>query len=522
MAERNLLKADSIDSLIYKEKKGEFRGYRRDLLTEETPDNIKKIIFCCQCEGISRKPQLGDGKTFCTPCSKGTRTPVDSRVDEIVLQLKSRCPLSTRGCDWLGQLGDIEQHMRVCEKLRIDCEIGCGEVLERWETDEHLKKCPLRRERCELCGEEVEASKANRHIALCPIHPDGEVLCPYKELGCDLLRIQRKNLDTHLADNSIGHQKLLLKEINQLRSENDKLRNAADNSKKRDVIWLKRVWVLLAVAVIGIAILVSYLHTERDRIHVIEQSIQSHDLSLKSHQQSIQSNNQSIDSIQLIKQSIQSHDQSIQSNKQSIQSNKQSIQSNKQSIQLHEQSIQSNKQSIQSNKQSIQSNNQFIQSNNQSIQSHSQSMKFLVSDAFSNSTYLHDYILDRGKTLEGVEWTHRNVRGETYYGPIFYLGNCKLRLHVYVSTYIKNSRRNTNYHVTRLKGDYDDVSDTCHITYIHLYSVNKQDNSRDNVMSGSVSEELKVGEKYVINSSFFIYEDITLSTRTIRIYFDFE
>ena len=208
---RNILKTDSIDSLIYKGKRGEYRGYRRDLLTEETPDNIKKFILCYQCEGISRKPQLADGKTFCTPCSPARHKIVDVRLDEIVLELKSRCPLSTRGCDWLGQLGDIEQHMRVCEKLRIDCEIGCGEVLERWETDEHLKKCPLRRERCELCGEEVEASKANRHIALCPRHPDGEVLCPYKELGCDLLRIQRKNLDTHLADNSIGHQKLLLK-----------------------------------------------------------------------------------------------------------------------------------------------------------------------------------------------------------------------------------------------------------------------------------------------------------------------
>ena len=318
MAERNLLKTDSNDSLIYKEKKGEFRGYRRDLLAEETHDNIKKIIFCCQCEGISRKPRLADGKTFCTPCSPVKHTIFDSRVDEIVLELKSRCPLSTRGCDWLGQLGDIEQHMCVCEKLRIDCEIGCGEVLERWETDEHLKKCPLRGERCEFCGEEVETSKANRHIALCPRHPDGEVLCPYKELGCDVLRIQRKNLDTHLADNSIGHQKLLLKEIHQLRSENDKLRNAAENSKKRGVIVRKRVLVLIAVAVIGIAMLVSYLHTERDRIHVNEQSIHS---------------------------------------------------------------------------------------NKQSIQSHNQSLRFLM----SNSPYLRDYILDRGKTLQGVEWTHRNV-----------------------------------------------------------------------------------------------------------------
>ena len=108
-------------------------------------------------------------------------------------------------------------------------------------TDEHLKKCPLRREQCELCGEELQASKANRHIALCSRRPDGEVLCPYKELGIDVLRIQRKNLDTHLADNSIGHQKLLLKEIHQLRSEDhDRLRNASENSKRRDVIRHKR------------------------------------------------------------------------------------------------------------------------------------------------------------------------------------------------------------------------------------------------------------------------------------------
>ena len=457
MAVRNILKTDSIDSLIYKEKRGEYRGYRRDLLTEETPDNITKFILCSQCGGISRESRVDEGKTFCTPCSKGTRRTVDSRVDEIALGLKSRCPLSTRGCDWLGQLGDIEQHMRVCEKLRIDCVIGCGEVLERWESDEHLKKCPLRREKCEFCGEEVEASKANRHIALCPIHPDGEVVCPYKELGCDLLRIQRNNLDAHLADNSIGHQKLLLKEIHQLRSANDKLRNATRNSKKRDVILHKRVWMLLALAVIGMALLVSYLHTEINRIHV---------------------------------------------NQQSIQSNKQTIQSTKHSME--------------SAKQSIKSNIQSIEISNHSIESHDQALKFLM----SKSTYLHDYIQDRGKSLQGVEWTHRNVGGETYYGPIFYLGNCKLRIHVYVRTFVEDGRLDADYYVTRLEGDYDDVSITCHITYTNLYSVNIRDNNRYNVKSRIKSKELKVGDEYWIIE--YIWEDMTQLTRIIRIYFDFD
>ena len=304
MANRNILKTDSIPSLIYKEIRGEHRGYRRELLSEEAPDNIKNLIFCSQCEGISRKPRLPDGKTFCTPCLKDTRATVDSRVDEIVLQLKSRCPLSTRGCDWLGQLGHIQQHMGVCGKFRIECEIGCGEVLERCETDEHLKKCPLRREQCEYCGEEVQASKANQHISLCPIHLDGEVSCPYKEVGCDVLGIKRRNLDAHLADDSIGHQKLLLIEIHQLRSENDKLRDATKNLKRRD----KKGWILLALVVLGIAILVAYLGTERDRIYVNEQSIQLNMQSIQYHEQSIQSN----------EHSLQSHEQSIQSNKHSI------------------------------------------------------------------------------------------------------------------------------------------------------------------------------------------------------------
>ena len=438
MVDRNILKTDSIPSLIYKKKRGEHRGYRRDLLSEEAPDNIKNLIFCSQCEGISRKPRLTDGKTFCTPCLKDTRATVDSRVDEIVLQLKSRCPLSTRGCDWLGQLGHIQQHMGVCGKFRIECEIGCGEVLERCETDEHLKKCPLRREQCEYCAEEVQASKANQHISLCPIHPDGEVSCPYKEVGCDVLGIKRKNLDVHLADDSIGHQKLMLREIHQLRSENDKLRDATKNLKRRD----KKGWILLALVVLGIAILVAYLHTERDRTNVNEKSIQL--------------------------------------------------------------------------------NIQSMQSNEQSIQSHDQSIRFLMSNIASNATYLYDYIPDRDKTLQGVEWTHGNVGGEMYYGPIFYLGTCKLRLHVYVFFSVDDGCRNTNYYVTRLRGDYDDVSDTCHITYVHLYSVNTADNSKYNERSESPFKELSVGDEYYINHYWFIYADVTLLNRIIRIYFDIE
>ena len=139
----------------------------------------------------------------------------------------------------------------------------------------------------------------------------------------------------------------------------------------------------------------------------------------------------------------------------------------------------------------------------------------------SNATSLYDYIQDRDNTLQGVEWTHGNVAGEKYYGPIFYLGTSQLRLYVYVWTSVNDGRRNASYYIIRLKGDYDDVSNTCRITCIHLYSVNTADNSRYNERNESLSIKLNVGDEYWIDD-WRIYVDVTLPIRIIRIYFDIE
>ena len=93
---------------------------------------------------------------------------------------------------------------------------------------------------------------------------------------------------------------------------------------------------------------------------------------------------------------------------------------------------------------------------------------------------------------------------------------------MYVFFSVDDGCRNTNYYVTRLRGDDDDVSDTCHITYVHLYSVNTADNSRYNERSESPFKELSVGDEYYINHYWFIYADVTLLNRIIRIYFDIE
>ncbi|KAI6646776.1 TNF receptor-associated factor 6-like isoform X3 [Oopsacas minuta] len=280
--------------------------------------------------------------------------------------------------------------MNGCDKVKIICQKGCGEVLQNCDTIDHQKECPFRILECEYCKENVRANQVNEHIRLCEHHPDGVVTCPYMEVGCDTIEIARKNLETHITQNVISHQKLLLHELNQLRTENKQLR--ADN----------------------------------EQLRVTNEST---------------------------KQFIQSHEQSIQS-------------------------------------------------------------------LMSTAGFITEYIADRGKTLQGVEWTHGYRKGEAVYGPILYLGQCKLRIHVVGRYPLNNSLEyDACYYVTRLKGDNDDIIDSLTITYIHLYNVNLSDNIKYNIESVKKDAQLKVGDKYYINSAFSFWNKFDELT-TVRIFFD--
>ncbi|KAI6654987.1 hypothetical protein LOD99_11444 [Oopsacas minuta] len=313
MAERNSITPDSISTLIYVDMRGETGGYRTDLLKEQVSENMRKFIFCSKCDGISIQPQVSEGKTFCTNCVEGRGGEVDGRIDGFVRELKCRCPLSIRGCDWSGKLHNIEEHMNGCVKSKIKCQIGCGKVLQKCDTIDHQKECPFRIQECEYCKEDVRANKANEHIRLCQHHPYGVVTCPYME-------------------NMISHQKLLLRDLNQLRTGNQQLRTGnqqlrTENKQLSDKIGKKEfetnkqtnlfrndtnnnrsIWILLTLVIMGIAILIPLLLMERDRIHQNELSIQSTIQSIMSNGQSMQSNGQSIRST---KQSIGSNGQSI-------------------------------------------------------------------------------------------------------------------------------------------------------------------------------------------------------------------
>ena len=307
MAVRNDHVVDSIPSLIYMEKIGRSRGYRRDLVTENIPKKVRNYVFCSNCQGISKKPRFSNDKCYCTVCSTDICATFDVIVEEFVLQLKCRCPLSIRGCDWVGQLRDIDNHMSVCGNLKIECGIGCGRVLERCDITRHHVLCPLR----------TQASKAERPIKFCQEHTDGEMIFPKKEVldnptGC-----------------LTGRHMVEQQDIRLLKCEFDKLREKSEREEletSRKIQCLTRngvnlqwkVWTLFLLFVTMIAIILSLLHTQGN-LHA--------DIMLVN--ESTHFNKQDI---QYVKQATKSSKQDIQSVKQSIESNKLDIQSVKQIV----------------------------------------------------------------------------------------------------------------------------------------------------------------------------------------------
>ncbi|KAI6655943.1 TNF receptor-associated factor 4 [Oopsacas minuta] len=217
---------------------------------------MKKFIFCSKCDGISIKPQISEGKTFCTNCTEGRGGEVDEQVEEFVRELKCRCPPSIRGCDCSGKLNNIEEHMNGCVKEKMKCQKGCGKVLQKCDTLGHQKECPFRNQRCKYCRKEVQANRTKEHARICLGNPDGVVICPYKEVGCETIEIARKDLDTHITKKMISHQKLLLCELNQLREKMDMKEFEISNLDRWNTSRTRSIWVISALVIMGIAILI--------------------------------------------------------------------------------------------------------------------------------------------------------------------------------------------------------------------------------------------------------------------------
>ena len=134
-------------------------------------------------------------KTECPTCRKPDAlhyARLNKFLQRKVNSLKVRCLKYNEGCQWMGELGELSNHVKKCGIL---CPKGCCKYILRSEMKEHMKyHCHKRPTTCEFCGyHNTYDIVTEQHYPLClrfPIH------CPHK---CTEKRFERCQLQQHLS-----------------------------------------------------------------------------------------------------------------------------------------------------------------------------------------------------------------------------------------------------------------------------------------------------------------------------------
>ncbi len=219
-----------------------------DLLSDPRLTECCGQHYCQKCLQSWLKQQR---KQSCPHCRQRNFVHIlDKSVTRDINQLKVRCSHHEEGCEWVGELGDLQTHLNSkqgCKYEKVDCPNGCRSKLEkgsscskelrfiRKDLYNHLREeCDQRWYKCTYCGKEdtyrniihyhyltscpnfpldcphkcgatgIKRKDLPTHRGQCPLEP---MPCPFKEAGCET-RPVRKDLEEHLT--SQGQQHLLM------------------------------------------------------------------------------------------------------------------------------------------------------------------------------------------------------------------------------------------------------------------------------------------------------------------------
>ena len=245
--------------------------------------------LCPICQEILCEPvQTSCGHLFCKKCLKGVQSKncpscraefeEEPRRDKFnereIRNLIVKCQNSSRGCEWEGELGNVESHQNgVCGYQLVQCGNKCGAEMERREVEKHKKDhCELRWYECPYCllhwdtykkvtsehfkecdkfpldcpnncgKTRIRRVDISSHLALCP---EEVVPCKYQSLGCEV-RLLRKQMDEHLRDKethldlALATTSELVAKLNKVESEHSVTKVAISNLEKQMRAVLKK------------------------------------------------------------------------------------------------------------------------------------------------------------------------------------------------------------------------------------------------------------------------------------------
>ena len=184
---------DRRDQLLFIEtKKGEFRGFKQDFLLTSLNEVEKEFYVCTKCNGLMRNAcQIGEEQMLvCELCSNQGDKPLPTvKPRKKISELRTKCPLETRGCGWKGTIAEIETHLNTCTEFIIECTNKCDVIMKRSELRKHcMNECENREVNCQHCKAKMQYKELEKHYSICIEFP---LKCPNECLK-DLTRKEVK------------------------------------------------------------------------------------------------------------------------------------------------------------------------------------------------------------------------------------------------------------------------------------------------------------------------------------------
>ncbi len=121
-----------------------------------------------------------------------------------IRELPVKCDNMEKGCQWVGTVGTLEEHVGVCQFTLVPCPKECKDdngilKIMRRDLQQHLmEKCPNRDYSCEHCGLKGTYATTLDHYDTC----ERKIITCTNE-GCTI-KMERMNVKNHLSK-KCGH-----------------------------------------------------------------------------------------------------------------------------------------------------------------------------------------------------------------------------------------------------------------------------------------------------------------------------
>lgn len=153
------------------------------------------IVSCCgksYCEDCIKGVQLQS--SHCPACTLPFTVFPNKGLKQSLNQLHVYCTHHNDGCKWVGELGQLEQHLNEnfapdeegvgCPFVNIKC-IHCNKQFQRQCLPDHpFNSCPKRKVCCKYCNSLLEIGELQQHLNLIPDAESRHLGCKHVQLEC--------------------------------------------------------------------------------------------------------------------------------------------------------------------------------------------------------------------------------------------------------------------------------------------------------------------------------------------------